>query len=35
LAIPMHYGSIVGSLEDAIKFKKLVKNCSVEILKQE
>ena len=35
LTIPMHYGSIVGSLQDAIKFKKLVKNCPVEILAQE
>jgi hypothetical protein len=35
LSIPMHYGSLVGSLEDAIKFKNLVKNCPVEILAQE
>jgi L-ascorbate metabolism protein UlaG (beta-lactamase superfamily) len=35
LTIPMHYGSIVGSLQDAQKFKKLVKNCPVEILAQE
>ncbi|MGI0049394.1 MAG: MBL fold metallo-hydrolase [Nitrososphaera sp.] len=32
LAIPMHYGSIVGSEQDAIKFKELVTICSVEIL---
>lgn len=32
LAIPMHYGSIVGSEEDAVKFKKLVKACPVQIL---
>lgn len=30
-AIPMHYGSIVGSEEDAKKFKKLA-SCEVEIL---
>jgi L-ascorbate metabolism protein UlaG (beta-lactamase superfamily) len=35
LTIPMHYGTIVGSLDDAIKFKKLVKICEVEILPQE
>ena len=33
LAIPAHYGSIVGSKEDAIKFKNLTENyCKVEIL---
>jgi hypothetical protein len=31
----MHYGTVVGSLQDALKFKKLVKNCQVEILAQE
>lgn len=35
LAIPMHYGTIVGSLDDAKKFKTLVKICPVEILAQE
>ncbi len=35
LAIPMHYGTIVGSLDDANKFKTLVKICPVEILAQE
>ena len=35
LAIPMHYGTIVGSLDDAKKFKTLVKICRVEILAQE
>ncbi|HET9805852.1 MAG TPA: MBL fold metallo-hydrolase [Nitrososphaeraceae archaeon] len=35
VAIPMHYGSIVGNLDDAIKFKKLVHVCKVEILSQE
>ncbi len=34
LAIPMHYGAIVGSLEDANKFKSLV-DCEVKILEQE
>jgi L-ascorbate metabolism protein UlaG (beta-lactamase superfamily) len=34
VAIPMHYGSIVGSVEDANKFKELLKDSpiSVEIL---
>ena len=33
LAIPAHYGSIIGSKEDAIKFKNLTENyCKVEIL---
>jgi L-ascorbate metabolism protein UlaG (beta-lactamase superfamily) len=35
LAIPMHYGAIVGSEKDAIRFKELVTVCPVEILKQE
>jgi len=35
MAIPMHYGSIVGNLDDALKFKKLVHICKVEILSQE
>jgi L-ascorbate metabolism protein UlaG (beta-lactamase superfamily) len=35
LAIPMHYGSIVGSEKDAAKFKQLVKVCSVQILEKE
>lgn len=35
MAIPMHYGSIVGTVEDALKFKKLVHTCKVEILNQE
>jgi L-ascorbate metabolism protein UlaG (beta-lactamase superfamily) len=34
LAIPMHYGSIVGDVGDADKFKKLCK-VPVEILKKE
>lgn len=32
IAIPMHYGKIVGSETDAEKFKKLVKEAKVEIL---
>lgn len=34
LAIPMHYGSIVGSVDDAERFKRLAK-CRVEILNVE
>jgi len=32
IAVPMHYGAIVGGEADAKKFKSLVKNCQVEIL---
>jgi L-ascorbate metabolism protein UlaG (beta-lactamase superfamily) len=32
IAVPMHYGAIVGSEADAQKFKSLVKNCQVEII---
>lgn len=35
LAIPMHYGSIVGSEQDANKFKQLVNVCPVQILNRE
>ncbi|MDQ3836444.1 MAG: MBL fold metallo-hydrolase [Thermoproteota archaeon] len=35
LAIPMHYGAIVGTEKDADKFKELVTVCPVEILKKE
>lgn len=35
LAIPMHYGTIVGSVEDARTFKDLVNSCDVEILSKE
>lgn len=35
IAIPMHYGSIVGSKEDADRFKTLVNVCKVEILERE
>jgi L-ascorbate metabolism protein UlaG (beta-lactamase superfamily) len=34
IAIPMHYGAIVGTEKDAEKFKKLA-SCKVEILKKE
>jgi L-ascorbate metabolism protein UlaG (beta-lactamase superfamily) len=34
VAIPMHYGEIVGSEKDAEKFKALAK-CKVEVLKKE
>ncbi len=32
IAIPMHYGKIVGTNEDALKFKELCDFCRVEIL---
>lgn len=35
LAIPMHYGTIVGSEKDAKEFKNLVKSCEVQILTKE
>lgn len=35
LAIPMHYASIVGTEDDARRFKGLVKTCAVEILSRE
>lgn len=35
LAIPMHYGSIVGSEQDATKFKQHVNACPVQILNRE
>jgi L-ascorbate metabolism protein UlaG (beta-lactamase superfamily) len=35
LAIPMHYGSIVGNEQDAMKFKELAKACTVEVLTRE
>ena len=31
IAIPMHYGSIVGNADDAKSFKKLVSSCQVQI----
>ncbi|GBC72652.1 putative L-ascorbate-6-phosphate lactonase UlaG [archaeon HR04] len=33
IAIPMHYGTIVGSQRDAERFKSMVKECNVHILK--
>ncbi|CUR50867.1 Zn-dependent hydrolase of the beta-lactamase fold protein [Nitrosotalea devaniterrae] len=35
IAIPMHYGVIVGSEKDAHDFKQLVKSCEVQILTKE
>jgi len=35
LAIPMHYGTIVGSEKDAKEFQRLVKSCEVQILTKE
>jgi L-ascorbate metabolism protein UlaG (beta-lactamase superfamily) len=35
LAIPMHYGSIVGTEKDAERFRELVKICSTKILQRE
>ncbi len=35
IAIPMHYGVIVGSEKDATEFKQLVKSCEVQILTKE
>jgi L-ascorbate metabolism protein UlaG (beta-lactamase superfamily) len=35
LAIPMHYGTIVGTEQDARKFKELVRACTVQILDRE
>jgi len=32
IAVPMHYGAIVGGEEDAKKFKSLVKSCEVQIV---
>jgi len=35
IAIPMHYGTIVGNENDAKKFKNMVKSCKVQILTKE
>lgn len=35
IAIPMHYGTIVGSENDAKEFSQLVKSCDVNILTKE
>jgi len=32
IVVPMHYGAIVGSDADALRFKSLVKHCKVEII---
>lgn len=32
IAIPMHYGAVVGTKEDALRFEKLVKESRVEIM---
>jgi L-ascorbate metabolism protein UlaG (beta-lactamase superfamily) len=32
IAVPMHYAAIVGTDDDAKRFKRLVKNCEVEIV---
>jgi L-ascorbate metabolism protein UlaG (beta-lactamase superfamily) len=34
IAIPMHYGTIVGSEKDAHELKQLVKSCDVQILEK-
>lgn len=35
LAMPMHYGSIVGTEQDALRFKQLVTACQVQIIAKE
>lgn len=35
IAIPMHYNSIVGTREDAIRFSEMVTVCTTKILEQE
>ncbi len=35
VVVPMHYGAIVGNIEDAQKFKDAVKGCEVHILQVE
>ena len=35
MAIPMHYYSIVGTKEDAVRFSELVTVCSTKILEKE
>ena len=35
LAIPMHYGSIVGTKQDALRFKQLVTACQVQVIAKE
>ena len=33
IVVPTHYGVLVGKEEDALKFKELVKNKEVQIIK--
>ncbi len=35
VAVPMHYGAIVGSRADAERFRELVRSCEVKILEKE
>jgi L-ascorbate metabolism protein UlaG (beta-lactamase superfamily) len=35
IVIPMHYGTIVGNKEDAIRFSQLVTVCKTKILELE
>ena len=35
LAIPMHYGTIIGSEKDAERFRELVNVCETKILERE
>jgi L-ascorbate metabolism protein UlaG (beta-lactamase superfamily) len=35
LTIPMHYGSIVGTIKDAERFRDLVNACDVKILERD
>ncbi|MDE1842074.1 MAG: MBL fold metallo-hydrolase [Thaumarchaeota archaeon] len=35
IAIPMHYGTIVGSKKDADDLKEMVKSCQIQILEKE
>ncbi len=35
IAIPMHYGTIVGNEKDALDFKQMIKSCEVKILTKE
>jgi L-ascorbate metabolism protein UlaG (beta-lactamase superfamily) len=35
VAIPMHYGTLVGSVDDAKEFRNMVKSCEVQILTKE
>jgi L-ascorbate metabolism protein UlaG (beta-lactamase superfamily) len=35
IAIPMHYNSIVGTTEDAVRFSEMVTVCPTKILDQE